>query len=559
MFSFFLKNNLAKPLYLRYDEKRKGGIFKVKSNIIKYIFAVVVIGLLITSAYLIYGKKEENTGYLETKQIEEAPIITTLRIPIVEFDSINPIVSKNQNIQDIARLVYEPLLNVSPEGKITLCLAKEWTKQSATSYVIKLKENIKWQDGQTLYAKDIQYTVDRLKDSNVQSIYSYQVKDVNSLEVIDDYTVKINLNREVPFFEYNLTFPIMSFRYYENENFVNTSKNDHPVGTGRFKVTNENGNLILKQNQNWWNLQNEQTKLTQIELIKYANMGDVYNAFKIGNIDLLTTQTINLEEYIGTIGYNQKQYTGNSLDYLAFNCENKILANVEVRKAISYLINKENIVSGIYKGKYKIANFALDFGSYIYENGRIAYTFDTQKAKELLEQNSWIYSKKIWQKTKDYKTQKIRLNLVVNTDHTKRVEVAENIKNTLEDFGMDISIKKVSDSQYQNYLQNKNYDMILTGVYTGFSPDVTTYFGEGNLANYENEEIKQILNEINNIQDEKLQKEKYERIIQLYEEQMPYIFLYQSQNILAYSSKLLGDINPNRYNIYEGIGSWYRQ
>lgn len=532
----------------------------MKSNIIKYIFAIVILGLFITSIYLIYGKKDpENSSYLETAKIEQTPIITDIRIPVVEFDSVNPIISKNQNIQDIARLVYEPLLNITQEGKVELCLAKEWTKQSQTSYVIKLKDNIKWQDGNALTAKDVQYTVDRIKDSNVNSIYAYQLKDITSLEVIDQNTIKINLSKEVPFFEYNLTFPIMSYKYYENENFVSTSKNDHPVGTGRFKVTNENGNILLKQNQNWWNIQKDQTKLTQIQIVKYANMGEVYNAFKIGNVDLLTTETINLEDYIGTIGYGKKEYSGKSLDYLALNCDNKILSNTEVRKAISYLINKENIISGIYKGKYKIANFPLDFGTYIYDNARVGYEYNMDKARTTLEQNGWKYAKKVWQKTENYRTQIIRLDLVVNSSNEKRVQVAENIKGTLKDFGMDITIKKVSDSQYQNYLQNKNYDMILTGVYTGFSPDVSEYFAEGNLANFNHDEVKQILNEVKNIQDEKLLKEKYERIIQIYEEQIPYVFLYQSKSALVYSPKLVGDINPNRYNMYETIGSWYRQ
>lgn len=532
----------------------------MKSNIIKYIFAIIVVGLLITSAYLVYGKKdEEKKSFLETYKIEETSIITNLRIPVVEFDSINPIISKNQNIQDISRLVYEPLLNIGQDGKVQLCLAKEWTKQNETSYVIKLKENIKWQDGNILTAKDVQYTIDRIKDSSVNSIYAYQLKDVNSLEIIDENTIKINLSKEIPFFEYNLTFPIISYKYYENENFINTSRNDNPVGTGRFKVINDNGNVILKQNQNWWNQKNNSTKLTQIQIIKYANMGEVYNAFKIGNIDLLTTQTINLEDYIGTIGYNKKEYVGNNLDYLVLNCENKILSNIEVRKAISYLINKENIVSGIYKGKYKVVNFPLDFGTYVYENGRVGYEYNMDKARTTLEQNEWKYAKKVWQKTQDYRTQIIRLDLVVNSSNEKRVEVAENIKSTLKEFGMDINIKKVSDNQYQNYLQNKNYDMILTGVYTGFSPDVSQYFGEGNLANFNNEEVKQILNEVKNIQDEKLLKEKYEKIIKIYEEQIPYVFLYQGKNTLIYSPKLVGNINPNRYNIYEEIGSWYCQ
>ena len=324
----------------------------MKSNFIKYIFVVIVIGIVLYSAYVIYGKKEEIPK--EENVVNNSSTIQTIdniRIPVVNFDTINPILSNNQNIQDIARLVYEPLLNIDENYKIELCLAKEWSKVNQTSYVIKLKENIKWNDGNLLTAKDVQYTIDRLKDANVRSIYAYNVQYVISVEVIDDNTVRINLDREVPFFEYNLTFPIMSYKYFENEDFTTTEKNNNPVGTGRFKVVNDGGNITLKKNQNWWNNQQEDTKISQIQIVKYANMGEVYKAFKIGNIDLISTESLNVEDYIGTIGYNTKEYKGREIDFLAFNCNNQELSNVEVRQAISYAIDKQNIVSAIYKRK----------------------------------------------------------------------------------------------------------------------------------------------------------------------------------------------------------------
>lgn len=532
----------------------------MKQNIIKYIFAVIVIGLILYACYMIYGKKEEevNKPKVETG-IQQTKKITNIRIPIVNFDTINPILSKNQNIQDIARLIYEPLLNINSENKIELCLAKEWTKQSSTSYVIKLKENVKWQNGNMLTAKDVQFTMDRLKDSKVSSIYAYNVEYVSGVEVIDEYTIKINLNTEVPFFEYNLTFPILSYEYYQNEDFVTTSKNTAPTGTGRFKVTGENGNIFLKKNENWWNLENENSYLDTIYLVKYANMGEVYNAFKIENIDLLTTQTLNLEEYIGMIGYNQKEYYGRQLEYLSFNCDNKILSNVEVRKAISYLINKDNIISSVYKGKYYIANFPLDPNNYLYQSKQVSYEWNLEKARTILEENGWNYTKKRWQKTKDYKTQKLQFNLVVNSSNTNRVAVAEIIKTTLEEFGIDINLKKVSDQEYWKYIENKNYDMLLTGMNVGYSPDLSSYFGENNLANFNQEEMKQIINEVKNIQDEKVLKEKYQRMVEIYEEQMPYVFLSFNKNHFVYHQKLVGEMNPNRYNSYQGISSWYRQ
>lgn len=532
---------------------------KVKSNIFKYVFTVVVIGLVIYAIYLIYN--EDNNKEQEVVQeasAQENEMITNIRIPVVSFDTINPILSKNQNIQDLSRLIYEPLLNITNDNKIELCLAKEWTKQSATSYVVKLKENIKWHNGNNLTAKDVQFTIDKLKDPSVSSIYTYNVEKVIGVEVIDDSTIKINLVEEVPFFEYNLTFPIMSYKYFENEDFVNTSKNNNPVGTGRFKVSSENGNVLLKRNQNWWNYNDEETKLEQIQIIKYQTMGEVYNAFKIGNIDLFTTKTTNLEDYIGTIGYNKKEYYGRNLDYISFNCSENVLANVEVRKAFSYLINKQNIVDGIYKGYY-IANFPLEYGSYLYQDKKVIYEYNGETARSILEQAGWNYKNKAWRRTKNYRTQKLQFDLIVSSEDEARVQVAENVKQTLTDFGIQINIKKVSETQYQNYLQNKNYDMILTGVNRGVSPDLSYYFAPNNMANFYNEEMNQLLNEVKNIRDEKVLKEKYNRIIEIYEEQMPYVFLYYSKNTLVYSTKLVGEFNPNSYNIYEGISGWYRR
>ena len=130
----------------------------MKSNIIKYIFAVVVIGLVVYSAYILYGKKDNQEKRIEPTEVEDdTEIITNIRVPVVNFDTINPILSRNQSIQNMSRLIYEPLLNIDENYKIELCLAKECSKVSPTSYIVKIKDNIKWQDGNMLTAKDIQF------------------------------------------------------------------------------------------------------------------------------------------------------------------------------------------------------------------------------------------------------------------------------------------------------------------------------------------------------------------------------------------------------------------
>ena len=137
--------------------------------------------------------------------------------------------------------------------------------------------------------------------------------------------------------------------------------------------------------------------------------------------------------------------------------------------------------------------------------------------------------------------------------------MAEEIKKELEAIGIKISIEKVSDTKYQNYLKNNNYEMILTGINTSLSPDLTSFLGKNNLANYENEEITYILKELNSITDENLQKEKYEKIIEIHKKEVPYIGLYRNQDIVVYSNDFRGDVTPNNYSLYYNFSNWYRE
>jgi len=101
--------------------------------------------------------------------------------------------------------------------------------------------------------------------------------------------------------------------------------------------------------------------------------------------------------------------------------------------------------------------------------------------------------------------------------------------------------------------------MILTGINNGYSPDLSYFLGKDNLANYENGQIQSILQEIKEITDENVLKEKYKQIIQIYENEVPYICLYRDKKKAVYSMKLIGEFTPNNYTSYYHMSKWYRQ
>lgn len=525
----------------------------MKSNFFKYVFILFVVGIIIFAIYTIYFKEEKTENKVE-ETVEEVVEIKDLRLGISNFDTINPLLSNNKEVLNIDKLIFEPLITINENYQTELCLATECSKTSPTSYIIKIDNERKWHDGSPLIAKDIQFTIDRLKEG--KSIYSYNVEKVISVEILDSSTVKITLSEEVPFFEYNLTFPILPNNYYLGEDFNTSFKT--PMGTGMFQISSiDDSNITLKKNEKWWKKNKVNSKIETIQIRLYSEIGELYNSFKLGNIDIFTTSNINLEQYIGTIGYAKTEVKGRQYDYLALNCQDNILQHTEVRKAISYALDKTNIVSSIYNNQAYVANFPLDYGSYLYKENEMQSN-NIEEAKKVLSENGWEYKYNRWQKTENYKTLRLTLTLTVDSSNEKRLAVAENIKAQLEQIGIKVTINKISNSYYQTILQNKNYQMLLTGVYNSYSPDVTFFFGTNNLQNYSNGEMNALLNEVKTITDENLLKQKYQRIIEIYQEEQPFISLYRDKQTIVKSQNLAGEVIGNYYFTYYRLENWYR-
>lgn len=529
----------------------------------RILFVLFVIGLIGFSIYTIYknDKKEETDEEIKTSEIIPQ-IVNDMRLGIAEFDTMNPILSKNQNVQDIAKIIYEPLVNLGADYKLEPCLATEWSKIESNCYLIKLREGVKWHDGTDFTSKDVKFTIDKIKSEEVSSIYEKNIINVVKLDIIDNYTIKLTLDSDVPFFEYNLIFPILSENYYAGQDFLTTSKNRNPVGTGKFKVyAEEDGSLTLNKNKDYWNKKQDSLgyEIKTIHVYMYSSMGEVYNGFKIGNIDMVSSNNLYMENYIGTIGYSKKEFKGKNFDFLALNTENDVLSHVEVRKAISYAIDKSRIISEIYNNKCYSAEFPLDYDNWIYKSESSSSGYNPSQVDVIMNENGWNLKNSVWNKTENYKTIRTNLTMVVRASNEERVKVAEIIKEQLANVGIVVNIIRATDAQYQSYLNNKDYDMILTGTQIGFTPSIETYLGAGNLSKYYNGEINGLLGEARKTTDEGKIVEKYKRIYEIYHQEVPFISLYFNKVTLCYSPNLMGEITPNNFNLFYNIDRWYRQ
>lgn len=500
---------------------------KYEGKIIKYIFFIIITGLLILAVYIISSDNKKIAA-----KIQEHPKIEKYKdkiiIGITNLDTLNPMLTKNKDVQYILKLIYEPLLDISDDFKLKSGIAEEYSKLDDKTYIIKLKEDKLFHDGEKLTAKDVEFTINALKHTWVDSIYHDNVKNIEDIIVIDEYTLKIYLSEETPYFEYKLVLPIIpKHQYSEKYEFIG----EIPIGTGNFYVKEKTDEKIV--------LENKSAKTKEIDIIIYKRNADMYSDFAKHKIDLITTSNTDYEKYLGTMGYKSIKIPDRNYDYLLINQESALLKDKDLRTAINFAINRKEIIYNVYNNKYIEMYFPKDTET--------RSEYDPNEARKTLEQNGYILKNNYLYK----KEKKISLNLSINGESENNRRVAEIIKENLKEIGININIINLSKVNYEYNLKNNYYDLILGESTLCLEPNYKEFFKFGN------EEINNILKEIDNIENEKIKEEKIEELRNIVKEENPFIGLYVNTNTLLLNKELKGDFKANWYSIFYNVDTWY--
>lgn len=383
----------------------------MSSKNFKNIFISTIIFLIIAAIYIIYIKDDENKNSVLAKN-KEIKTTKEITIGITEFDTINPILTKSLEMQHITKLIYEPLMNITQDFKVEPGIAEQCSKLNELTYILKIDENKKWQDGKTVSVEDVQFTMEIISSSD--SIYKENIEKIDRIEKINETTFKIHLKEEVSFFEYLLCFPIVQKKTYNPE---------IPAGIGKYKIQSVNKNEII--------LQGKETTLT-VKI--YKTITELYNNFTREEVDLIITLNTNYEEYIGNIGFEEKIITGREFYYIS--CEN--IESIEEREKIYNNINKEKLVYDLYCNRYILADCPLEYGSYLNKEKTLQ--------KEAEEESRGSYTLSV--EAEDY-------------------EIAEKIKEELAEKGINIIIQRY---------KNSYADLILKKQTVPITPSIIEYF-----------------------------------------------------------------------------------
>ncbi|NLK71779.1 MAG: ABC transporter substrate-binding protein [Clostridiales bacterium] len=485
-------------------------------------------------------------------------IINEVSIPILKYKTVNPFVSKDQSIYFIDKLIYEGLIDLDEYLRPMPLLAESWEYQNdGYELIFHLKKNVLWHDGNVFSANDVVYTINTLKNNNKYppSKYKFYVSNIKKIDKIDDYTVKIIFNSNYDNSIERFIFPIFSQKYNASVgNVYEDIAGYTPVGTGPYKIDEIEKLKYIKlcSFENYWG---KEKALNSLIFKVVPSSEEAIQLLEIDDIQIAFSYNYDWEKYREDRSLSIYNFPTNELEVLGFNIKNEVLSDRRVRQAISFAINRDDIINTYLGAGIKSDNLYPPYYLNINESKGL-YPYSPAKALYLL-QEAGFENRDSDRYLEDMNGNELSFNILVNEENKDRIDSAKIINKSLDKIGVSSNIIYVSFDEYESYLEQGKFDLFLGGWST--SPLVDLRFilhSNLNKTGYVNTYLDFLLADLQRNHTIEEKEKIFEEIQNILNEDVPYYcLLYKNYGVIA-KNNLVGDIKSRFFDIYNGSESW---
>lgn len=483
----------------------------------------------------------------------------TLNIALGEEpDNLNPI--GNANIYDCIK-VFSGLLKSDEDLEMAPDLAESWeVSEDGKSYTFHLKKGVKWQDGSDFTADDVKFTYDLLRNQDWTAVFptSSEYEVIDDVQIIDDSTVKFTLSEGIVPFQERFTLPILPKHLLDGEDLSKTEFWQAPIGTGPYELVEwtKGEELVMAANPDYYG---DAPIIQRIKFVFVPDENARVSLLKSGEVDAIKIDARTKSILEGAPGI--KVVTAPSANWYGLSLPNDKLpfSIKEVRQAIAYAINKQQILDTVFYGQGEVAYGPYREADWVY-NPDIAYSYDPEKAKQLLADAGFSDSDGDGILEKD--GIKLEFDLVYGSSNAERKDIAIAAKTDLAEVG--VGVNPVGKSWNEI-----DYDVFHSEAFTvawgsPFDPDDLNYKlwnseyidqGWWNPATYNNPEVDELLNEGRTTWDDDKRKEIYRKVQDILVEDQPVVFLVFGDYIYALSDKVSGTKPRNGPHGYGSNGA----
>jgi peptide/nickel transport system substrate-binding protein len=330
------------------------------------------------------GTQASSTAAATPKTQESNPS-ATLKFAYATNGGSNydPHTAPNPFVNTFLYLAYDRLINLTPDGKFEPQLAESWEfKDNGKTLELKLRKGVEFHDAAPFNANAVKANIERAK-TNAKSTLKADLTVVDSVVVLDDYTVQLKLN--APASSLPALLADRAGMMISPTALANTDLDLKPVGAGPFKVVSHDpGKMIAYEKfDKYWNPKDQ--RVARIEISMVLDPATRLRALRSGEIDStsLNLDQLSEAEKAGLV-VTTEPYTGAFILYL--NMARSQFANLKVRQAMAQAIDRKGINDGLQAGKCPPTAQVFPAGYWANDPGVKGdlYKFDPTAAKKLL-------------------------------------------------------------------------------------------------------------------------------------------------------------------------------
>jgi peptide/nickel transport system substrate-binding protein len=285
--------------------------------------------------------------------------------------------------------LYDSLVYWDENLQVHGAVAETWETPDDQTYVFNIRQGVTFHDGQPLTAKDVKYSLDLAKAPPEPGSTVPFLANVDTVEVVDDFTVKVNMTKADPtivgFLAWGGYTPIVPEGIYDRINVLSEG-----IGSGPFKLVEyvQDDVIVYEAYEGYWNpdvpcVQKLTLKTLTDEQSRVAALrsGEIHGGDFSADVVMTLENDPNLEVLSGLTS---------STRVIHFNTvEDVPWRDVRVRQAINKVVDRQKIIDNVYGGKAELTNaIPPGYGDYPLSNERLQelYAVDVEGAKALMEE-----------------------------------------------------------------------------------------------------------------------------------------------------------------------------
>jgi peptide/nickel transport system substrate-binding protein len=420
----------------------------------------------------------------------------------------------------------ETLVGANDDFSLKPSLAESWERLDNTTWQFNLRDDVLFHDGSKMTAEDVKFSLERVIgiDPRVESMLM-----IDSIEAVDDYTLKITTTQVNPILAGVLHYPntaIISGNSVDSEgNLV------EPIGTGPYAFESfdeQTRVLTVVRNDNWWG---GEVGLDGIILRGIADPNTRAMAIESGEVDFTVDVPYSETDRIDALdGISVEKYMTPRVYKIDLNLAHQPLDDVRVRQAISYAIDRAGIAEHVL---YNVGQPAAGpfLPTMVWANKDLEpYEQDFEVAADLLTEAGWVDTDGDGIRDKDGVD--LELNLMTYSERPGLPPMAETIAAQLKNVGIDVTAEVMDFGAITDNKESGDWDLYLAAFNLAMVPDPEYvlsgwYYtgGSNNAPGYSNPEVDALIDEARNITDQDLRYQKFNEVEAIVYEEQPMIIV----------------------------------